>query len=92
MFVLSGAAECPVDSVVDIVDLLKKGDFQKRRAATEMNDRSTRAHALLILRLDQSNPRSGARCSSKLYLADLGGSEQVRIHTMIHIYIYTYIY
>ena len=39
----------------------------------KMNDRSSRAHSLFIIRLEQCNPSSGAKCSSKLYLADLGG-------------------
>lgn len=77
-YVLSGAAETMVESMEDIYELLKAGENQKRRAATAMNDRSTRAHSIFILRLEQINPQNGVKRSSKLFMADLGGSEQVK--------------
>ena len=77
--------------------LLAKGDAQKRRAATAMNARSSRAHALFILTLTQRDikgptkdsalPSSSRRAASdrvvtsQLYLADLGGSEQVLLYS-----------
>lgn len=42
-----------------------------------MNDRSTRAHSLFIMTLKQSQPSTSVTLSSRLFLADLGGSEQV---------------
>lgn len=42
-----------------------------------MNDRSTRAHSLFIMTLKQSHPTTAVTLSSRLFLADLGGSEQV---------------
>lgn len=77
--------------------LLAKGDAQKRRAATAMNARSSRAHALFILTLTQrdvKDPSKDAAASSKraasdrvitsqLYLADLGGSEQVHLSCLM---------
>jgi hypothetical protein len=77
-YVLSGAAEREVFGMDDIVKLLKIGEDQKRRAATAMNDRSTRAHGLFILHLKQRDIHSDVTISSKLFLADLGGSEQVK--------------
>jgi hypothetical protein len=74
----------------DVADILRIGDAQKRRAATAMNDRSSRAHALFILtltqtRLDSSAPALSSSAgvqsttrTSRLFLADLGGSEQVK--------------
>lgn len=73
------------------------GEAQKRRAATALNDRSTRAHSIFILTLKQRR-RCSSTCdashsnteietgvdatvttlTSKLFLADLGGSEQVK--------------
>ena len=52
-FVLSGAAEKPIRSMADVTAVLRTGEAQKRRAATAMNDRSSRAHALFILSLTQ---------------------------------------
>jgi kinesin family protein 5 len=62
----------------DVAEVLKLGAAQKRRAATAMNDRSSRAHALFILSLTQHCPRTGVKRTSRLFLADLGGSEKVQ--------------
>lgn len=80
-FVLNGAVEHGVSSMEEILSLLAKGEETKRRAATAMNDRSTRAHSLFILTLRQEYPsagQSGMKLTSKFFLADLGGSEQVK--------------
>ena len=77
-FVLSGATEQRVDSLDHVMDCLARGDAQKRRAATAMNDRSSRAHSIFILSLTQKCASTGVERRSKLFLADLGGSEQVK--------------
>lgn len=77
-FVLNGAAQQSVSSMEDLEAALRTGDAQKRRAATAMNDRSSRAHSLLILSLIQSAASTGVTVSSKIFFADLGGSEQVK--------------
>jgi kinesin family member 5 len=76
-FVLVGAAEQPVSSMADLEDALTRGDAQKRRAETAMNQRSSRAHSLFIISLRQTALASGVTITSKLFFADLGGSEQV---------------
>jgi len=75
-FVLSGAMETSVQCLDDVYTALKTGDAQKRRAATAMNDRSSRAHALVILTLTQTRASTGVSRKSRLFLADLGGSEK----------------
>jgi kinesin family protein 5 len=77
-FVLNGAAEREVRSLTEILQLLAVGEEQKRRAATMMNERSSRAHSVLILSLKQRDVRSGVVKESKAFLADLGGSEKVK--------------
>jgi kinesin family protein 5 len=77
-FVLSGAAESRVENLSDVTKLLEVGEIHKRRASTAMNDRSSRAHALFILTLNQVCEETGVSISSRLFLADLGGSEQVK--------------
>lgn len=78
-FVLQGAAEKVVHSTEELQELLRIGDAQKRRASTAMNERSTRAHSLFIVTLNQSLPnRTDVTLRSRLFLADLGGSEQVK--------------
>eukprot|EP01060_Flectonema_neradi_P026981 TRINITY_DN36615_c0_g1_i1.p1 TRINITY_DN36615_c0_g1~~TRINITY_DN36615_c0_g1_i1.p1 ORF type:complete len:632 (+),score=153.71 TRINITY_DN36615_c0_g1_i1:54-1949(+) len=71
-WVLEGKTQNTVRSLADIHELLAKGDLCKRRAATSMNDRSSRAHSLFILTLCKNDVRS------TLVLADLGGSEDAR--------------
>ena len=75
-FVLSGAAEHPVHSLADVTKALDTGDATKRRAATAMNDRSSRAHSLLIMTLRQRCLKTGVERESRFFLADLGGSER----------------
>lgn len=48
-----------------------------------MNERSSRAHALLLLDLSQLDKNTGAEVTSHMCFADLGGSEQVRSHRSI---------
>ena len=52
-FVLRGSANVVVDSVEAVAALLEKGEKVKRKAATAMNERSSRAHALFIMNLEQ---------------------------------------
>mmetsp|Transcript_12698 Transcript_12698/g.17497 ORF Transcript_12698/g.17497 Transcript_12698/m.17497 type:complete len:616 (-) Transcript_12698:187-2034(-) len=77
-YVLDGSAEVPVSSLRDSLKLLNRGSKQKRTAATAMNERSSRAHTLFILTLRQKCVESGVSATSRLFLADLGGSEQVK--------------
>ena len=74
-WVLDGRVDVPVETVGRAMEVLAQGDKCKRRAATAMNARSSRAHALFILSLKQV--RDGIEVTDKLFLADLGGSERL---------------
>jgi hypothetical protein len=76
--VLDGSAEVPVTDINQVMRLLTIGEAQKRKAATALNSRSSRAHSVIILTLKQICLDTGKRITSKLFLADLGGSEQVK--------------
>lgn len=77
--VLNGNMERVVESAADIERALADGNERKRCAETAMNNRSTRAHTLLVFRLQQRQFGSvEPPISSQLILADLGGSERVR--------------
>ena len=52
-WVLEGRADVPIDSAAAAAALIARGDACKRRAATAMNERSSRAHSLFILSLVQ---------------------------------------
>mmetsp|Transcript_49504 Transcript_49504/g.141946 ORF Transcript_49504/g.141946 Transcript_49504/m.141946 type:complete len:688 (+) Transcript_49504:55-2118(+) len=76
--VLKGEFELDIETVEDVDSALARGEERKRCAETAMNDRSTRAHTLLVFRLEQSVLGTDAlTVSSSLFLADLGGSERV---------------
>ena len=77
-WVMDGHARHSVAGITDLEDLLAEGDKQKRRAATFMNERSSRAHTLFILTLKQKHRITGAENESMLVLADLGGSEDTK--------------
>ena len=77
-YVLNGNVNTEVHTISDIIELLKVGDAQKRKAATAMNDRSSRAHSIIILTLQQECLQTASTKTSRLFLADLGGSENVK--------------
>ncbi len=77
-FVLNGASEYSVRSVEEVSEALKRGEKVKRKAATALNDRSSRAHSVVIISLTQVCKQTGVSRSSKLFLADLGGCEQTK--------------
>mmetsp|Transcript_12290 Transcript_12290/g.22091 ORF Transcript_12290/g.22091 Transcript_12290/m.22091 type:complete len:650 (-) Transcript_12290:94-2043(-) len=76
-YVLDGGCSESVDSLDKVDELLLRGEEQKRRAATAMNERSTRAHAVVVLSLRQTDSDTGVTHVSHLFLVDLGGSEQL---------------
>ena len=76
--VLSGAAEVVCQTMADVEGLLELGDSQKKIAATRMNDRSSRAHSVFIISLHQTHVSSKVSRRSRLFLCDLGGSEDTK--------------
>ncbi len=77
-FVVSGRSEVKVKSLIHARELLDQGERWKTRAATAMNERSSRAHTLLVLRLSQTDRKTDMTVESRLILADLGGAEQTK--------------
>lgn len=86
---LQGAEARPLTSLADAVALLQLGEGRKSRAATAMNQRSSRAHTVFVLRLAHARPASGEKAGgeeggqpqlahSQLYLVDLAGAEQLK--------------
>lgn len=86
-YVLDGHTEVPVRSIAEVDEVLLQGDSAKRRAATAMNERSTRAHTVFVLALTVQRRPVFDRAlgdyialpprTSRFYFADLGGSEQL---------------
>jgi hypothetical protein len=76
--VAAGAVAVALSSPAEACALLERAESLKRRAATALNDQSSRAHTLYVLDLVQTS-RGGAQRRSRLSLADLGGSELVSL-------------
>ena len=72
-----GASTRELHSLADGIGMLKEGEVRKSRAATAMNDRSSRAHTMVIVTVKQV--RDGQQMvSSELALVDLAGCEQLK--------------
>eukprot|EP01045_Picozoa_sp_COSAG04_P003124 COSAG04_NODE_124_length_24698_cov_622.094963_2_plen_741_part_00 len=75
---LVDATAVSLRTLEDGLSMLKEGDSRKSRAATNMNDRSSRAHTMVIVKVTQSRPSLDAVVSSELALVDLAGCEQLK--------------
>jgi hypothetical protein len=75
---LEGAAETPVASYSEACKLLVAAQERKHVAETAMNARSSRAHTVLIVHLEQPGP-NGQLLRSSVHLLDLAGSEQLKL-------------
>jgi len=61
----------------EIVKMIKECIGNRKQAATDMNEQSSRSHAVLQLNMTQTDPGTGVQTKSKLFIVDLAGSEQV---------------
>ena len=77
LIVVSGLTKEPVRGLKDVVKLLKSGNESRAKAATDLNEHSSRSHMVLTVEIKSGivgeEPTSGT-----LYLVDLAGSERVR--------------
>ena len=79
---VEGLSEWAVRSPSEIYALMKKGATSRATASTNMNDVSSRSHAVFIVTIEQlKHGTLDARTTkvSKLNLVDLAGSERIRI-------------
>jgi kinesin family member 5 len=73
---VQGLIEKHVYTPKDILSTIKHGAQQRTTASTNLNDVSSRSHAVLILTISQTQT-DGTEIVSKLNLIDLAGSENV---------------
>eukprot|EP01012_Entosiphon_sulcatum_P064982 TRINITY_DN93857_c0_g1_i2.p1 TRINITY_DN93857_c0_g1~~TRINITY_DN93857_c0_g1_i2.p1 ORF type:complete len:874 (-),score=227.08 TRINITY_DN93857_c0_g1_i2:74-2695(-) len=67
-----------VRTVESILGVIQKGTINRKVAATEANDTSSRSHSIVQIMVDQINfVQGGTRTTSRLNLVDLAGSEKV---------------
>lgn len=74
---IEGCTVCSIQNLNDMLKIIKKGEANRTIAATDMNERSSRSHSVLIVTLNQTDAIKQTRISSKLFLVDLAGSEDI---------------
>ncbi|XP_034630134.1 kinesin-like protein KIF27 isoform X2 [Trachemys scripta elegans] len=90
--VIVGAKDCQVESVDEVMSLLESGNAARHTGTTQMNEHSSRSHAIFTISICQQQPaqspknvdaaqgsslRSGQIIASKFHFVDLAGSERV---------------
>ncbi len=76
---LLGVNSVPVRHPDDVLALFKQGKANRATAATNINEHSSRSHAILIVEVVKDLSSNGGPISKgKLYLVDLAGSENVK--------------
>jgi len=75
---IEGCTVCTVKSWKDMLKVMRRGDQNRVTAETDMNQRSSRSHAVFVVNVIQTEVVKQTRRSSKLFLVDLAGSEQVQ--------------
>ncbi|XP_069510416.1 kinesin-like protein KIFC3 isoform X2 [Ambystoma mexicanum] len=72
-----GLVEFTVTSVEDINQVFEIGHTNRATECTNLNEHSSRSHALLIITISGVDYSTGVRTTGKLNLVDLAGSERV---------------
>ncbi|KAM7015345.1 kinesin-like protein KIFC3 isoform 4-T4 [Tautogolabrus adspersus] len=72
-----GLTEFVVQSPEDINKVFELGHMNRATACTNLNEHSSRSHALLIITVSGFNSSTGNRTQGKLNLVDLAGSERI---------------
>ncbi|NWT46780.1 KIFC3 protein, partial [Chroicocephalus maculipennis] len=72
-----GLTEFSVQSVEDINKVFEFGHVNRATECTNLNEHSSRSHALLIVTVRGLDRSTGLRTTGKLNLVDLAGSERV---------------
>jgi len=68
--------EMPVQAASEAMEIMRTGNKNRAKAATEMNSDSSRSHAIFIVTV-QSDMDVGKVRFAQLYLVDLAGSERL---------------
>ena len=85
---VEGLSKHTVTSVSEVLRLIELGNSNRTTAATQMNDVSSRSHAIFTMNFTQARIEDDIPCetASKINLVDLAGSERVEVshHTLIN--------
>eukprot|EP00079_Xenopus_tropicalis_P020029 XP_012810483.1 PREDICTED: kinesin-like protein KIF27 isoform X1 [Xenopus tropicalis] len=83
--VIVGAKECQVENADEVMSLLAAGSAARHTGSTQMNERSSRSHAIFTITICQQSSQHGddagtnsiQTITSKFHFVDLAGSERV---------------
>ncbi|XP_011809362.1 PREDICTED: kinesin-like protein KIF27 isoform X3 [Colobus angolensis palliatus] len=85
--VIVGAKECHVESADEVMSLLEMGNAARHTGTTQMNEHSSRSHAIFTISIGQVHKNveaaedgswySPRHIASKFHFVDLAGSERV---------------
>nr|XP_043615311.1 kinesin-like protein KIN-4A [Erigeron canadensis]XP_043615312.1 kinesin-like protein KIN-4A [Erigeron canadensis] len=86
---LAGSTECSVQTLKEMADCLEHGSLSRATGSTNMNNQSSRSHAIFTITVEQIRKGSSGDNSSndamgdeylcaKLHLVDLAGSERAK--------------
>lgn len=68
-----------ITSKYQLLQLIRRGDMNRKTSATDFNARSSRSHAIIQLKLSQVDIASQSQNHSILSLCDLAGSERATL-------------
>uniref|UniRef100_A0AAF5PWF4 Kinesin-like protein n=3 Tax=Wuchereria bancrofti TaxID=6293 RepID=A0AAF5PWF4_WUCBA len=77
MLDIPGLLVLNVNTLQEVQEVLKKGQMNRASATTDLNDRSSRSHAIVCVRVRSVNRTTNDISESRLNLVDLAGSERV---------------
>lgn len=66
-----------IGSDLDVYDIMRIGNDNRKVASTSMNDQSSRSHSIFVMTIHQTNLDDQTCKTGVLYLVDLAGSEKV---------------
>lgn len=72
-----GLTTVEVDSMQTVFELIRLADRNRSQTATNMNEHSSRSHAMMTVHIVSEFKETGAITRGKLNLVDLAGSERV---------------
>jgi hypothetical protein len=77
-FFVGDVTELIVSSCAELLGIMTRGSKNRATSMTNMNDKSSRSHAVFTVSLTQQNSTKDVTLHSKLVLVDLAGSEAVK--------------
>ncbi|KAL4559566.1 hypothetical protein LXL04_031709 [Taraxacum kok-saghyz] len=81
---LAGSTECSIKTLKEMSDCLEHGSLSRATGSTNMNNQSSRSHAIFTITLEQMSKTDSndSMCDeylcAKLHLVDLAGSERAK--------------